>query len=99
MTYLVDCWIRPRSGFDLREHNLMLSFIRDMFTSFDSENGTDLSEMVDTLDMKHDGMVIHTFTVEANEKHIDIEKDLLPQIRKDYPEAELITCTCLPKKR
>lgn len=98
MTYLVDCWIQPRSGFDVREHNLMLSFFRDLFSSFDAENGTDMSDVIDVLDKKYEGMVIHTFTIESNEKSLDLERDLLPQIRKEHPEAELITCTCLPKK-
>ena len=98
MKYLVDCWIRPRSGFDLREHNMMLSFVRDMFSSFDSENGTDLSEKMEVVDKQHEGMVIHTFTVDLDKKIIDYEKDVLAEIRKNYHEAELITCTYVPKK-
>jgi hypothetical protein len=99
MTYLLDCWIRPRSGFDLRDHNLMLSVVHDMFSSFDLENGTNISETIeDNIDKKYDGMVIHTFTIKSDKTPINIETDLLPQIKKDYPEAELITYTCLPKR-
>lgn len=93
--YLAQCWIRPRSGFDLTHKNILLQEFREKLgEAFPGDKR--VLKALKTFENKYDGMVLKDFIAESDTVVQNSVKEILPEIRKDYPEAELLTCSKLP---
>lgn len=96
MRYLVDCWIRPRSGMALRDHNVMVNSLRSLLNTEEDEQN--LNEMVQNVLLKHEGMVIDTFVIKTDSPVSDPESEIMPEIRRTHPEADFISMTCVAEE-
>lgn len=93
--YLVQCWIRPRSGFDITQKNKVLREFRERLReAFPGDEK--VSKALDKFERNHEGMILEPFMIESDAPVKNPEKEILPEIRKDYPEAELLTCHRIP---
>lgn len=95
MRYLVDCWIRPRSGFATRDHNILVNSLKSLLRDNVSEDIENVSEHIQEVLDKHEGMVIDTFVVKTENPVSDPETEIMPEIKKANPEAEFISMTCV----
>jgi hypothetical protein len=92
--YRIDCWVNPKSGFELAEQNtFMLKFkklIRDLFS-----NNPPFQEAIDKFGNKYDGMVLQSLIVETDKIYEDSEEEIIAEIKKKMPEAIIISHTIL----
>jgi hypothetical protein len=89
--YIVQCWITPRSGFDLakkgRIAQLFRSVMRDTFS-----DDKKVETAINNFEKTHEGLVLESLTVETDTEIIDPDSEILPEIRKKYPEAVIFSC-------
>lgn len=96
--YLVYCWIRPQSGFDLASKNKLMEMFREYIeTHFENRHDfDDLDKARARFEEQNDGLVVKDFILETDEEVSDCEEQLMPEIRKTYPEAKLLSWQPLP---
>jgi len=95
-TYRVDCWVRPRSGFDLAKKNSSLSFIKKFATTFEGPFNNTFKDLISSFEKVSEGYVIKSLKLESDSLVTSLEKELLPEIQKEYPEAKIISWSMLP---
>lgn len=94
--YLVQCWIKPQSGFDLAQKNRIMSLFKEIMTET-MPNDPKLDEALKRFEKSHDGMVLEPMIIESDKEVTDPEKELLPEIQKSYPEAVIFSWEPAPK--
>lgn len=88
--YRVDCWVPPRSGFDLAEfHNATERIKKALKVLFGKETATERA--VDVFNSGHEGMVLESLVVESDKPFKENEKEIKQSIQKRFPEAEIIS--------
>jgi len=99
--YLVQCWIKPKSGFDLaRTNKIMQVFKESMEESFppNEELGEELGKIVKKFEKASDGYVLEPLVLESTKEVTDFDKQLMPKILEEYPEAKLLTWRKMDKE-
>lgn len=109
--YLLVCWVRPRSGYDLARKNRVMKLIKeilslesfkdiakDMFPEDIEITDEKLQDGLNRFEKLHDGMVIEPFIMESDTLVKDPEKELLPEIQKDHPEATIFSFKMIPQQ-
>lgn len=94
--YLVQCWITPRTGFDLAKK----SHIMQLFKSIMEETFPDdvkVEDAVKRFAESHDGLILEPLVIESDTEVIDFQKEILPEIQKTYPEATIFSCEKMPE--
>jgi hypothetical protein len=96
--YLVQCWISPQSGFDLARKNHTMEIFRKVLESHfeyaDYYEG--IEKAMTRFEKTHDGLILEPIVLETDEDVTDCEAQLMPEIRKKYPEAKLLNCQPWP---
>lgn len=87
--YSVIFWANPKSGFDLMRKNAILSMLRDVTNEF-SENDPHIEDKIQSFEAENDGMVIYDEVIESDTLITDPETEVMPLIRKKYPEAKYV---------
>jgi len=90
--YMVLCLIKPKSGFDLARRNKVM----DMFKEAVADSYPHLEEMTKKFDDQSDGMIFEPFVMETDREIANCETELMPEIRKNHPEAKLLFCEKMP---
>ncbi len=93
--YLVQCWIAPKSGHELARRNRLLDLFRNMLAN-KYPNNEDMEKAVDRFDRHSEGLVLEPFVLESDTEVADCEKELMPEILKEHPEAKLLTWENIP---
>jgi len=93
--YFVQCWLKPQSGFDMAHKNFLLAILDKAFES-NSEEINSLRGQHEELKKKTEGLVLYGKEVETNFVVKDAEKQLMPEIRKENPEALLFSWVLEP---
>lgn len=89
-SYMVQCWVRPRSGFDLVRKNKILASFRQAAegTIGDPES---VSRAIALFEKDHEGMVLEPLIIDIPSGCSDPAIKLLKIARTKYPEAVLST--------
>jgi hypothetical protein len=89
-SYMVQCWIRPRSGFDLARKSRILASFRQAAegTLADAEA---VGRAISMFERDHEGMVLEPVIIDIPRVGKDPGADLIKIARKKYPEAILST--------
>jgi len=88
--YLVQCWITPKSGFDLARTNRIMQVFKKNMEEFFPDN-EDLGEIVKKFEKESEGFVLEPLVLESTKEVTDCEKQLMPKILEEYPGAKLLT--------
>jgi hypothetical protein len=87
--YRVECWVAPKSGFDLVEKNKAFRFIESIAEKLVDDAKEKILAYLEGFKGHTNGMVLKTFNLESDSKVRDPEKELMAEIRKNSPEAVL----------
>lgn len=92
--YRIDCWVNPKSGFELAEQNSFMvkfkSLVKDLFS-----NNPPFQEAVDKFGKNYEGMVLQSLTVETDKPYEEAEEEIITEIKKKLPEAIIVSHTIL----
>jgi hypothetical protein len=92
--YLVRCWVSPQSGFDLAQKNKIMTLFREMMTqTYDTE---EIENAIKKFEKENEGKVLLPLIIESDTKVTDIKKQILPEIQKKYPGANILSVEELP---
>jgi hypothetical protein len=94
--YLVQCWITPRSGFDIVKKNRITELFRSIIADTFSDD-KHAEESVKNFERSHEGLVLEPLVVESDTVIVDAEKEILPEIQKTYPGAIIFSCEKIPE--
>lgn len=87
--YKVDCWIPPRSGYDLMKKNKALQFIESIADTLSDKKKEKFKELLKNFEDQSDGMIIKTFILESDKPVIAPKNEFLKEIKKECPQAKL----------
>ena len=93
--YLVQCWITPRSGFDIVKKNRVLEFFRSVVSEALSDEYR-AEESIRNFEESHEGLILEPIIVESDTEVMNAQKEILPEIQKVYPGAVIFSCTLIP---
>ena len=87
--YLLQCWVRPHSGFDLAKKNKIITIFKNITsTLYPSEA---LNTAIKKFEKTNEGLIVEPFTIDSNKIIKNPEEDVMPEIRVRYPEAKLLS--------
>ncbi len=89
-TYRIDCWVTPKSGFDLAKQNKFYDKFKSIIKALFSENPA-FQIALDNFHNNHDGMVLDSFIIETDQLYEDNEKEILAKIEEEHPGAIMIS--------
>jgi len=92
--YRVDCWVNPKSGFELAEQNTFMARFKKVIGDLFSNNPP-FQTAIDSFGKRYDGMVLQSFIIESDKMYEDNEEEIVTEIRKKVPEAIIISNTIL----
>lgn len=87
--YKVDCWVPPRSGFDIVKKNQAFEFIKSIADKLSTGSAEKIEELLNDLKKNSEGLVLKTFTLESDSLVHSPEAEFLEEIQKEYPEAKI----------
>jgi hypothetical protein len=90
--YLAVCWINPRSGFDLVEMNeIAKSFEEYEINNLPLNCREEAEHKFRSILRRYEGKVIKPLLFEVEEGTTDIIKELKEVLKRNYPDAELVS--------
>jgi len=87
--YKVDCWIPPRSGFDLARKNKAFHFFESVANKLSGDKAEKILSYINEFKKQSEGLVLKTFMMESDKQVFDPEKEFMGEVKKEYPEAKL----------
>ena len=94
--YLVQCWITPRSGFDLARKSRITELFRALMRdTFDSDEK--LEQSIKKFEESHNGLILEPLVIESDTEVKDPEKEFLDDIHAKYPEAKIFSIERMPE--
>lgn len=94
--YDVLCWVPPKSGFELRDKHIILENLRKSLKKLAKDEISGLVQHIDSSIDKfiseYDGLVVEFLRIESDKIITNPEKEILPEIHKDFPGAKIIFC-------
>lgn len=100
--YRIDCWVPPKSGFDLAKKAQFVSTIQSIFESMEADSPEQVEELRNTFNKfleEGEGCVLDTIVIETDtpiNSANDYEQILLPLVRQKNMYAKLVGCTLIP---
>lgn len=88
--YRVDCWVPPRSGFDLAEFHEATRRIKQALKVLFGL-GTATEHAVNAFSSGHEGMVLESLVIESDKPFKENEKEIKQGIQKRFPGAEIVS--------
>jgi hypothetical protein len=92
--YRVDCWVYPKSGFELAEQNSFMFKFKKLVREFCSGN-LPFQKAIDNFGNSFEGMVLQSFIIESDKLYEENEEEVLAEIKKKIPEAIVVSHTML----
>ena len=92
--YRIDCWVYPKSGFELAEQNGFMDKFKKLVGDLFSNN-TSVQDAVDNFGNKYEGMILQSLIIESDKNYEDNEDEIITEIRKRIPEAIIASHTIL----
>ena len=97
--YLFLCRVHPKSGLDLAKQNKALGMLRGSINSMPESSIRDnLQESLSRYQEENEGYVMETIPIVSDSEILDPESEVMPEIQKEYPGAEMIRFIEVPKK-
>ena len=93
-TYRVDCWINPKSGFELAKQNKFLTRFKKVVRALFSENQP-FQKALDSFGKSYEGMVLESLIIETDQIFENNEEEIVAEIKKKHPEAIIISHTIM----
>jgi hypothetical protein len=93
-TYRVDCWVNPKSGFELAKQNKYLARFKKVIRALFSENQP-FQKALDSFGKNYEGMVLESLIIETDQLYEDSQVEIESEIKRKYPEAIIISHTIL----
>lgn len=93
--YMVYCWIYPKSGFDLAQKNKIMEVFKMAMSAHFSDDAK-MTEEVEKFSREFDEYILDPIVIESDTEVVDPEKEIMPEIRKDHPEAKLLSIQSMP---
>ena len=84
--YAVVYWAYPRSGFDVIKKNMVMSIFKEMVKDIQPDSAI----KTEIFAAEHEGFVTYDIVIESDKRITDAEFEIMPLIRKEYPEAKLL---------
>ena len=92
--YRVDCWVYPKSGFELAEQNGFMSKFKRLIGDLFSNNPS-VQEAVESFGNKYEGMVLQSLIIESDKSYEENEDEITAAIKKKIPGAIIVSHTML----
>jgi hypothetical protein len=89
-TYRVDCWVPPKSGFDLAEQNHFMREFKKAIKTLLSKNKP-FQSALENFGKNHAGMVLESVIIESDKMYEDNEEEIISEIKKKYRGAIIIS--------
>ena len=93
-TYRVDCWVNPKSGFELAKQNKFLARFKKVVRALFSENQP-FQSALDKFGKNYEGMVLESLIIETDQMYEDLESEIVAEIKNKHPEAIIISHTIM----
>lgn len=88
--YRVDCWINPRSGFDLAEFSSITKKIKKALSVLFS--GSSIPERaINAFSKNHEGMVLESLIIDSDKPFKENIEEIKDKIQKRFPGSEVIS--------
>jgi hypothetical protein len=87
--YKVDCWVPPKSGFDIQKKNQAFNFIEELANKLPDGSGKKIKEYLEGFREESKGMVLKSLTLESDTPVGDPEIEFMEAIIKESPEARI----------
>jgi hypothetical protein len=94
--YMVYCWIYPKSGFDLAQKNKIMEVFK-MAMSANFSDDAKMTEEVEKFSNEFKEYILEPIVIESDTEVTDPEKEIMPEIRKEHPEAKLLSIQPMPR--
>lgn len=88
--YRVDCWIPPKSGFDLADFHKATKKIKTALKVLFGE-GTNTDRALDAFNKGHEGMVLESLVIESDKRFEDNLDEIKDGIEKRFPGAIIVS--------
>jgi len=98
--YYVECWIYPKSGYDIIRKNKIITLFKEVLLQVmpeETKKEINIDDLIEKFCEKHNEMVLEPLVLESDTDVLDPEKELMPEIWKKYPEAKLLNFQKIPK--
>jgi len=93
--YTVLFWACPKSGFDLIKKNAVMKILKEALLEFAEK---DIDSKIEGFESKNEGLVTYEEVIESDTLILNPELEVMPIIRKKYPEAQFINIYPLTHK-
>lgn len=87
--YYVDCWVNPKSGFDLAEFSKATKKIKKIVGKL--FNFHQPEKIIDKFRSGHENMVIERLVIMSDKPYEDNIEEINEKIQKQFPGAEIIS--------
>lgn len=87
--YRVFCWIPPKSGFDLAEHNKYLSQIKKTIPILFNGN-KEIEDIFNSINEKYKGMILETLVIDSDERYEDNVEEIESEVQRKYPGSIIV---------
>lgn len=95
--YTVLFWAAPKSGFDVVSKNLLMRLFKEALNEV-GDADPHHAEKMQRFEEDNDGLIIFEETVESDKPISNPDTDIMPVIRKRYPNARYIMMIPVEKK-
>jgi hypothetical protein len=80
---------------DLARKNRIISILKEAVVETFPDNEI-VEKAIAKFEENHDGLVPEPFIIETDKEVSDPETEIMPEIRKEYPEAIFLSCEKMP---
>ena len=100
--YRIDCWVPPKSGWDLLKKNEFIKTVESTFESMEEdqpEKTEEIKQLFNKFIEEGEGYVLDTIIIESDtpiQSINECEQKIMPLIRQKNPYAKLVGCVLMP---
>lgn len=87
--YRIFCWVPPKSGFDLAEHNMYLNQIEKTIPMLFNGN-KEIEDIFQEIKEKYDNMVLEVFVIDSDKKFEENREEIIKKVQEKYPGAKIV---------
>ena len=92
--YRVDCWVNPKSGFELAEQNTFMFKFKKLIGELFSNNPP-FQKAISSFSKNYEGMVLQSLIIESDKLYEENEEEIVAEVKKKYLEAIIVSHTIL----
>ena len=88
--YRVDCWVPPKSGFDLADFHVATKRIQEALKVLFGQNDRVMAALKN-FSKGHEGYIVESLVIESDKPYEDNIEEIKEGIQERFPGAEIIS--------